>query len=97
MYGISAVFLPHKGCLNMGEIRNNHIILVGKHKWYRSRKESMGGGENCLFIKIKNQDQLDAQSLLKSLIAVLTFNSTCFGQIPDHLQGYTTLKCYVHM
>jgi hypothetical protein len=26
-----------------------------------------------------------------------TFKPTCFGQVPDHLQGYTTLKCVVHM
>jgi hypothetical protein len=48
-------------------------------------------------VYIKNQDQLDAQSLFKNFNSSITLNPTCFGQVPDHLQGYTTLKCVVHM
>jgi hypothetical protein len=34
-------------------------------------------------VYIKNQDQLYAQSLLKTLIVVITLNPTCFGHVPD--------------
>jgi hypothetical protein len=33
---------------------------------------------------------------IKNFNSCITLNPTCFGQVPDHLQGYTTLKFYVH-
>jgi hypothetical protein len=52
--------------------------------------------QQCLQL-VKNQEPTRCTITIKNFNSSFTLNPTCFGQVPDHLQGYTILKCYVHM